>query len=58
MRDIPFVLAGNGGGAWETGRVVQAGGRSNNDLMVSIQNACGIASTTWGKASLNQGPII
>lgn len=58
MRDIPFVLAGQGAGAWDTGRVVQAGGRSNNDLMVSIQNACGIASDSWGKASLNQGPII
>jgi len=58
LRDIPYVLGGNGGGAWETGRIVNAGGRSNNDLMVSIQNACGISSATWGKANLNEGPII
>jgi hypothetical protein len=58
MRDIPYVVAGNAGGAFEPGRIIDAGGRSNNDMMVSIQNACGISSSTWGKASLNQGPII
>jgi hypothetical protein len=58
MTDIPYVLAGNAGGAFETGRVVAAGGRSNNDLMISIQNACGVTSNTWGRADLCQGPII
>lgn len=58
LRDIPYVVAGNAAGAFETGRVVDAGGRSNNDLMISIQNACGIQSSTWGRADLCDGPII
>ncbi len=58
LTDIPFVLAGQGGGAFETGRVVNANGRSNNDLLVSLQQASGIASGTFGLASLCQGPIV
>jgi hypothetical protein len=58
LKDIPFVLAGQGGGAFQTGRVVNANGRSNNDLLVSVQQASGIASDTFGLASLCQGPIV
>jgi hypothetical protein len=58
LRDIPFVLAGQGGGAFQTGRVVDAGGRSNNDLLVSVQRAAGIASDVFGLASLCEGPIV
>jgi hypothetical protein len=58
LRDIPFVLAGQGGGAFETGRVVNANGRSNNDLLVSVQRAAGIDSDVFGLASLCQGPIV
>jgi hypothetical protein len=58
LRDIPFIFAGQGGGAFQTGRVVDAGGRNNNDLLISIQNASGIAATTFGLSSLCEGPII
>ncbi|HEY3497280.1 MAG TPA: DUF1552 domain-containing protein [Polyangiaceae bacterium] len=58
LRDIPFLFAGQGAGAFETGRVVDAGGRNNNDLLISIQNASGIEATTFGLASLCEGPII
>ena len=58
LRNIPFIFAGQGAGAFTTGRVVAAGGRNNNDLLVSIQNASGIASSTFGLASLCKGPII
>ena len=58
LKDIPFVLAGQGGGAFQTGRVVNANGRSNNDLLVSVQRASGIASDTFGLASLCKGPIV
>ena len=58
LRNIPFMFAGQGAGAFTTGRVVAAGGRNNNDLLVSIQNASGIASSTFGLASLCKGPII
>jgi hypothetical protein len=58
LKDIPFVLAGQGGGAFETGRVVNANGRSNNDLLVSVQRASGIASDVYGLESLCKGPIV
>jgi hypothetical protein len=58
LKDIPFVLAGQGGGAFETGRVVNAAGRNNNDLLVSVQRAAGIESDVFGLESLCQGPIV
>jgi hypothetical protein len=58
LKNIPFMFAGQGAGAFQTGRVVAAGGRNNNDLLVSVQNASGIASSTFGLASLCKGPII
>ncbi len=58
LKNIPFVFAGQGGGAFQTGRVLAAGGRSNNDLLVSIQNASGIASNVFGLANLCKGPIL
>jgi len=58
LKNIPFIFAGQGGGAFETGRVINAGGRNNNDLLISIQNASGIASSTFGLASLCKGPIL
>jgi len=58
LKNIPFIFAGQGGGVFQTGRVVAAGGRNNNDLLISIQNASGIASNVFGLASLCKGPII
>jgi hypothetical protein len=58
LKNIPFIFAGQGGGAFQTGRVIAAGGRSNNDLLISIQNASGIASNVFGLASLCKGPIL
>jgi hypothetical protein len=58
LKNIPFIFAGQGAGAFETGRVIDAKGRNNNDLLISIQNASGIDSTTFGLASLCEGPII
>ena len=45
LTDIPFILAGQGAGEFQTGRIVDAAGRNNNDLLISVQNASGIAST-------------
>jgi hypothetical protein len=58
LKNIPFIFAGQGGGVFQTGRVVAANGRNNNDLLISIQNAAGIASNVFGLASLCKGPII
>jgi hypothetical protein len=58
LRDIPFIFAGQGAGAFQTGRIIDAAGRSNNDLLVSIQNASGIMSNVFGLESLCKGPIL
>src|SRR6185369_2637766 len=48
LTDIPFILAGQGAGKFQTGRIVQAKKRNNNDLLISVQNASGIAASTYG----------
>jgi hypothetical protein len=58
LKNIPFIFSGQGAGVFQTGRIVNAGGRNNNDLLISIQNASGIAATSFGLASLCKGPII
>jgi len=58
LTNIPFIFAGQGAGAFETGRVVNAAGRNNNDLLVAIQNASGIESNVFGLANLCKGAII
>ncbi len=58
LTNIPFVFAGQGGGRFQTGRIVNASGRNNNDVHVSCLNASGIDTKTFGLASLCQGPII
>jgi Protein of unknown function (DUF1552) len=58
LTNIPFIFAGQGGGRFKTGRIVNAGGRNNNDLHISCLNAAGIASDTFGLPSLCKGPII
>ncbi len=58
LTNVPFVFAGQGGGRFKTGRIVEAKGRNNNDLHISCLNAAGVDTKTFGLASLCQGPII
>ena len=58
LTNIPFILAGQAGGRFETGRIVNAAGRNNNDIHIACQNAAGIKDKTFGLASLCQGPIL
>jgi hypothetical protein len=58
LKDIPFILAGQGAGKFQTNRIVEANGRNNNDLLISVQNASGIASNVFGLESLCKGPIV
>jgi len=53
--DMPFVLAGGGGGAVRTGRFVDVGYRRHGDLYVAIANALGDGLTSFGDAS--SGPL-
>jgi Protein of unknown function (DUF1552) len=54
----PFVVAGSGGGAWKTGRLIDIGGRYQNDVYLSIAKAIGMDVTTLGLATWCQGPAI
>jgi Protein of unknown function (DUF1552) len=58
LTNIPFVFAGQGGGRFKTGQIVNAGGRNNNDLHISCLNAAGLQTNSFGLASLCRGPII
>ena len=58
LTGIPFIVAGQAGGAFKTGRIVDAGGRSNNDLHLSCLHAAGLETNVFGLESLCRGPII
>lgn len=58
LTNIPFVFAGQGGGRFKTGQIIDAKNRNNNDLLISCQQAAGITSNTFGLSSLCAGPIL
>jgi hypothetical protein len=53
--DMPFILAGGGGGRVRTGRVLNVGYRRHGDLLASIAHAMGDPIAGFGDAS--GGPI-
>ena len=56
--DMPFVIAGRGGGSIVPGRWVQGGGRAHNDLLVALANAAGLTDVkTFGNAKYCAGPL-
>ena len=56
-RDMPFVLAGSAGGYFETGRWLQTGGAMHNDLLVSLANAMGVGTSSFGNPAYCTGPL-
>jgi hypothetical protein len=61
-RDLPFLLAGGGGGRLRTGRFVDylaAGGRGqpHNNLLVSLANVMGLPDTRFGDPAHCTGPL-
>lgn len=54
---MPYVLAGNAGGSFRTGRHVMCGHRSPNDLYITIQNAFGVTDPVFGDPAACTGPI-
>jgi hypothetical protein len=56
-RDHRWVMAGNAGGFFNTGRLVDVSGRTNNDLLVSIAQAMGHSISTFGLSTYCTGPI-
>jgi hypothetical protein len=57
-QNAPFVVAGRCGGAWDTGRLIDIGGRNHNDVYLSIAHAIGMNVSTIGRESWCTGPAI
>ena len=56
-RNVPWLLAGSCGGAFTTGRVVDLGGRSHADLLLSLCHALGVELASFGNPAYGGGPI-
>jgi hypothetical protein len=56
-RDVPFVLAGSGGGFFRTGRWLKMNRAYHNDLWVSCLNAMGVPSTRFGNPAYSRGAL-
>jgi Protein of unknown function (DUF1552) len=54
--DMPFLLAGNGGGL-RTDRWLKCNHASHNDLLVALFNLCGDSRVTFGAESYCSGPL-
>jgi hypothetical protein len=55
--NMPFILAGKGGGLKPGRHIKFAAGRTSNDLLVSILNLFGDTRTTYGEPEYNKGPL-
>lgn len=55
-KNMPFLLAGNGGGL-RTGRMLNFNGRSHNDLLSGILNLFGANVNSFGAANFSSGAI-
>jgi hypothetical protein len=55
---MPYLLIGNAGGYFETGRYVrQASEATHNQLLVSVLNAMGIETDEFGNVAYGTGPL-
>ena len=54
---VPFVIAGTGGGSWESGRFLQYDGLSHSHLLVSLCHAMGLDNQTFGDPNTGAGPL-
>ena len=54
--DMPIVLCGGAGGAFSTGKLIDAGGRRHADLWISVAEAMGEMIPSFGDVS--SGPLL
>ena len=47
-RNIPYVMAGKAGGALDTGRYLQLGGRAHGELLAAMGQALGLGTRSFG----------
>lgn len=57
MNELPWILIGGAGGAMKTGRYLKYPGKPHNDLLVSLANAMGAPTTTFGLREACTGPL-
>lgn len=55
--DVPFVLAGSAAGRFSTGRYLHLDGVPHNHLLVSICQAMGLDTETFGDERVGSGPL-
>jgi len=55
--DMPYVLGGSCGGVFKTGRAVNFGGKAHNGLLISLANAMGVPTETFGDPEFSNGPL-
>jgi hypothetical protein len=54
---MPYLIAGNAGGAFRTGRYLTFNSASSNDLLSAIVNGYGIATNTFGNPNYATAPL-
>jgi hypothetical protein len=57
-KDMPYVLAGGCGGAFKMGQAVNFGGKPHNGLLISLANAMGVPTVTFGDPDFSKGPLV
>jgi hypothetical protein len=55
--NLMWLLMGNAGGYFQTGRILNCGGRSVNDVHVSLGNAMGLSDQSFGNPAYCDGPL-
>jgi len=53
--DVPWILAGNAGGFFRTGRYLSLGGATHDQVLTSVCNAFGLENETFGNGTA--GPL-
>ncbi len=57
LTNIPYLIAGNAGGAINTGRFVEYESASSNDLLCAVLNAYGVEANAFGHPDFTTGPL-
>jgi hypothetical protein len=55
--DVPFVIAGQANGFFQTGQYLNCGGAAHQKLLVSMCHAMGLDNTTFGNPAYGEGPL-
>jgi hypothetical protein len=55
--NLMWLLMGNAGGYFRSGRILNCGGRSTNDVHTSLCNAMGLPDTSFGNSAYCRGPL-